>query len=423
MSDSNPREKVTHISDKVIDSNPYSRLMCATALPRKCLTSSSLLFHVCHSRRRERDALCCRSACRALQKMGIVKNYREIRNKTVAVVGVGGVGSVASEMLVRCGVGKLLIFDYDKVELANMNRLFYTPDQCGMSKVAAARKSLSFINPVVNFEDYNYNITTVENFEHFMGRLKEGSLTGGPVDLVLSCVDNFQARMSINQACNELGQAWFESGVSENAVSGHIQLIKPGELACFSCAPPLIVASGIDESTLKREGVCAASLPTTMGIVAGFLVQNALKYLLDFGAVSNYLGYNALQDHFPQMTLRPNPECTSSWCRKQQGLYKVREAERLARYPPVVEEAAPPVELHSTNEWGIELGGDSDDDDATAAPPPAATSAPAAPAGLEYAHQTSDQLRPDVKAEDTVGVAEEGVGIGDLMAQLKGLQS
>jgi len=40
----------------------------------------------------------------------------------------------------------------------------------------------------------------------------------------------------------------------------------------------LVVASNIDEKTLKREGVCAASLPTTMGIVAGFLVQNTLKY-------------------------------------------------------------------------------------------------------------------------------------------------
>ena len=90
--------------------------------------------------------------------MGVVPNYMEIRNKSVIVVGVGGVGSVASEMLVRCGVGKLLIFDYDKVELANMNRLFYTPDQCGMSKVAAARKALNFINPDVEIEDYNYNI-------------------------------------------------------------------------------------------------------------------------------------------------------------------------------------------------------------------------------------------------------------------------
>ena len=52
--------------------------------------------------------------------------------------------------------------------------------------------------------------------------------------------------------------------------SGHIQLVKPGELACFACAPPLVVASNIDEKTLKREGVCAASLPTTMGIVGTF---------------------------------------------------------------------------------------------------------------------------------------------------------
>ena len=53
------------------------------------------------------------------------------------------------------------------------------------------------------------------------------------MDLVLSCVDNFEARMAINQACNEQGQVWMESGVSENAVSGHIQLIKPGQTACF----------------------------------------------------------------------------------------------------------------------------------------------------------------------------------------------
>ena len=63
----------------------------------------------------------------------------------------------------------------------------------------------------------------------------QGHLCGGrAVDLVLSCVDNFEARMAINQACNELGQVWVESGVSENAVSGHIQLVKPGETACFA---------------------------------------------------------------------------------------------------------------------------------------------------------------------------------------------
>ena len=95
-------------------------------------------------------------------------------------------------------------------------------------------------------------------------------IDGAPVNLVLSCVDNYEARMAVNQvrfhslnqpwwillvlftelgsslfyqtdrlkfllsndyslqACNELGQTWMESGVSENAVSGHIQLLHPG---------------------------------------------------------------------------------------------------------------------------------------------------------------------------------------------------
>lgn len=63
---------------------------------------------------------------------------------------------------------------------------------------------------------------------------RTGSLNNSKVDLVLSCVDNYEGRMTINSACNELGISWFESGVSENAVSGHIQYIVPGESACFA---------------------------------------------------------------------------------------------------------------------------------------------------------------------------------------------
>ena len=313
------RDKITQMSSEVVDSNPYSRLM-------------------------------------ALKRMGIVENYEKIREYSVAIVGIGGVGSVTAEMLTRCGIGKLIMFDYDKVELANMNRLFFQPHQAGLSKVAAAARTLEEINPDVVFETHNYNITTVENFDHFISRIKEGGLAGGPVDLVLSCVDNFEARMAINKACNEIGQVWFESGVSENAVSGHIQLVKPGELACFGCAPPLVVASNIDEKTLKREGVCAASLPTTMGIVAGFLVQNVLKYLLHFGTVSNYLGYNAMDDFFPKMSMKPNPDCDDYHCLSQQKAFTAKEIERLKNLPAEVEDSPSENEiLHEENEWGISL--------------------------------------------------------------------
>lgn len=104
----------------------------------------------------------------ALKRMGIVDNYERIRDFTVAVVGVGGVGSVTAEMLTRCGIGRLILFDYDKVELANMNRLFFQPHQAGKSKVDAAAQTLTNINPDVDIKTFNYNITSVDNYSHFM---------------------------------------------------------------------------------------------------------------------------------------------------------------------------------------------------------------------------------------------------------------
>ncbi|TNM96593.1 hypothetical protein fugu_016254 [Takifugu bimaculatus] len=388
------RPKIEKMSAEVVDSNPYSRLM-------------------------------------ALKRMGIVDDYEKIRTFAVAVVGVGGVGSVTAEMLTRCGIGKLLLFDYDKVELANMNRLFFQPHQAGLSKVEAAEHTLRYseisffnklegfvhisnylnrnINPDVSFETHNYNITTMENFTHFMDRIRHGGMEEGkPVDLVLSCVDNFEARMAINKACNELGQIWMESGVSENAVSGHIQLIIPGETACFACAPPLVVAANIDEKTLKREGVCAASLPTTMGVVAGILVQNVLKYLLKFGTVSYYLGYNAMQDFFPTMAMKANPQCNDRHCREQQEEYKKREAER-----PKVEVVQEEEEVvHEDNDWGIELVSEVTDAELQAA----TGDRPDLPEGITVAYTIPEESSP---SGDTVEDTEQS--LEELMARMKKL--
>ncbi|KAG4077721.1 hypothetical protein HA402_011150 [Bradysia odoriphaga] len=362
------RDKIEKMSSEVVDSNPYSRLM-------------------------------------ALQRMGIVQEYERIRTKSVAVVGVGGVGSVTADMLTRCGIGKLILFDYDKVELANMNRLFFTPDQAGLSKVEAAAKTLNFINPDVQILTNNYNITTMESFSLFLDAINTGGIDGnGPVDLVLSCVDNFEARMTINTACNELNINWFESGVSENAVSGHIQLLKPGETACFACAPPLVVAENIDEKTLKREGVCAASLPTTMGIVAGMLVQNTLKFLLNFGEVSNYLGYNALIDFFPKMTLRPNTQCNDRYCLERQTEFNSKP--KVVQAETVVEDDTP---LHDDNLYGIELVSCDDNSSSSAAPQALET-------GLKFAFDAAPQTK-----ETTPNDANVDVSLDELMAQMKSI--
>ncbi|KAJ6875809.1 ubiquitin-like modifier-activating enzyme 5 [Populus alba x Populus x berolinensis] len=378
------RTKVQDMSAEVVDSNPYSRLM-------------------------------------ALQRMGIVDNYERIRDFSVAIVGIGGVGSVAAEMLTRCGIGRLLLYDYDKVELANMNRLFFRPEQVGMTKTDAASQTLSDINPDVVLESFTLNITTVQGFETFMSSLRNKSFRpnkeGSGVDLVLSCVDNYEARMAVNQACNELNQTWMESGVSEDAVSGHIQLLIPGETACFACAPPLVVASGVDERTLKREGVCAASLPTTMGVVAGLLVQNTLKLLLQFGQVSPYLGYNSLKDFFPTMEMRPNPQCSNAACLERQKEYLIVKPARDAAIIAKMEADAlsvPEGPLHTDNEWNISVVDDSEPERTDA------TSSDALPDGLTRELPAADEFQKFPAAEPATATFDD---IEELRKQLDALNA
>ena len=73
------------------------------------------------------------------------------------------------------------------------------------------------------------------------------------------------------------------------------------------------MASGIDEKTLKKEGVCAASLPTTMGVVAGLLVQNSLK-------LANHAQIHRLLILFGQVSVRFWHSVTLCWLQRNGGL-------------------------------------------------------------------------------------------------------
>ena len=193
------------------------------------------------------------------------------------------------------------------------------------------------------------SLTTVDSYELFTSSVERGGLHGEGVDLVLSCVDN--ARITVNSICTRLNQPWMESGVSEDAVSGHIQFMLPGRTACFQCLPPLAVAAGMDERTIRRDGVCTASLPTTMSIVAGFLVQNVLKCLLHFGQISYYQGYLSQTNYFPSCIYYPNPECVNGDCRRLQEAFRGKWKPDV--WEPKVVEEKPEEE----NEWGITYPG------------------------------------------------------------------
>ena len=189
--------------------------------------------------------------------------------------------------------------------------------------------------------------------------------------------------------------------------SGNDDDIFVGETACFACAPPLIVASQIDERTLKREGVCAASLPTTMGIISGLLVQNTLKYLLNFGKVSLYVGYNALEDFFPTWEMKPNEQCDDSHCIHRQKDFQKRPVSRKKDF--LKKDSADVAPVHE-NDFGISVVDETkaedlkDDTKVTE--------------GLRSAYVKQGSRTEEDRGDE---VAETGESLDELMARIRSL--
>ncbi len=74
--------------------------------------------------------------------------FNRLKNSWVAVFGIGGVGSFATEALARCGIGKLTLVDYDYVEMTNINRQIHALiSTIGKSKVEVMKKRIKNINP------------------------------------------------------------------------------------------------------------------------------------------------------------------------------------------------------------------------------------------------------------------------------------
>ncbi len=89
-----------------------------------------------------------------LKNIGIL-GQKKILTSKVLIVGVGGLGSSAAEFLVRSGIGKLGIVDYDKVSLSNLHRQsLYETSDVKKSKVQVVKKILNRINPNTRTNEY-----------------------------------------------------------------------------------------------------------------------------------------------------------------------------------------------------------------------------------------------------------------------------
>ena len=123
-----------------------------------------------------------------LQKKGIKK----LQNSHVLVVGLGGVGSFATEFLTRAGIGSLTIVDGDAVDITNINRqLPATTATVGEFKADVVAKRLLEINPQLKLTVIKKFLSPQEAFD----------IVDAKYDYVLDCIDSLQPKIQLLIAC------------------------------------------------------------------------------------------------------------------------------------------------------------------------------------------------------------------------------
>ncbi|MEK3885463.1 ThiF family adenylyltransferase [Paenibacillus sp. PL2-23] len=187
----------------------------------------------------------------------------KLQGSSVCIIGMGALGTVLANHMVRAGVGFVRMVDRDYVEASNLQRqLLYDEDDVrqGYPKVIAAQKKLNRINSDVRIDARVMDVTA-----HTIGPLLED------IDLVLDGTDNFQTRFLLNDACFQRGIPFIYGGaVSSRGMSA---VLVPGATPCFRCFVPSGDSSG---QTCDMIGV----ISPIVDIVASFQAVEALKFLV-----------------------------------------------------------------------------------------------------------------------------------------------
>lgn len=234
---------------------------------------------------------------KAIKEFGYDITWDDLKRYHIGIVGVGGLGCVSAEMAARCGVGKLSLFDFDTVDIVNLNRSMFKEKHIGQLKVEVASRILKEINPDVEINCFNSDIMN-PNFESDFE--KEIS----HMNIILNGLDNIPAREYLNAKCIRLKVPYIDAGASRSGLSGYVHPIIPYKTACAKCISSITI-----DIPDERGEPCVASLPSTMAILASIQIQEMLKYLLKFGDMIDYLTYDMITGKFLHYETKRDENC------------------------------------------------------------------------------------------------------------------
>ncbi len=232
-------------------------------------------------------------------------NQDALKNSTVLVLGVGATGSYLATNVILAGVGKLILVDFDTIELSNLNRqLLFTEADIGKNKAMVAKEKLQVLNPD----------STIISFPQAMEKLPKELLKG--INVIACCLDTFKGRRWANSLAIREGVPIINGGMY--GFLGDVQTIIPNVTPCFECQPLISqeklsqACSPLGEARIGMEKPEAPlpSVSTLSSIIAGLMSQEILKILMDIGKpIENFMFYDGLNQEFTKLQLKRNENC------------------------------------------------------------------------------------------------------------------
>jgi len=215
------------------------------------------------------------------------KGQEKIRKASVAIVGLGALGTVAADQLARAGIGKLILIDRDYIEESNLQRqTLYNEDDIGKFKAETAAKKLEKVNSDVKI-DFFVNDLSHRN----IGKLLVA-------DIVMDCTDNLYTRYLINDYCKKNKIKWIYSAAIKDY--GNVMAILPDK-ACFRC----IFEESESDETCDTAGI----INTASATIASIAVTQAVKLILNEKFEQELIRFDIWNNSITRIKAKKNENC------------------------------------------------------------------------------------------------------------------
>ncbi len=237
------------------------------------------------------------------------EGQKSISSKKVVLIGCGALGTNIANLLVRAGVGELLLVDRDFVEIDNLHRqVLFSERDIGESKSETAAAILRSINSEVSIKSLIKDMMSSNIAEMVKG-----------YDLIMDGTDNIPARMVINDYAVKEDVPWVYGGVLG---TGGMVMNITGEGPCLRCLLPELPEQG-DIPTCETMGV----LNTVPAITAAVQVTEALKILMGKDHMKGLLQFDIWKNEFNLHEFRKDPKCEC--CGKREFVYLNEDNEEV----------------------------------------------------------------------------------------------